>query len=89
MHSAIIVAEMPIDIDQHKWLAFLATIDQVQKNQTVSQLAANVWQVNFQSSPTSFARIVDGIRLHGLNGKILPFADEPRWIQVDSNPRTT
>jgi hypothetical protein len=87
MHSAIIAVEMP-DSEQ-QWLAFLNASGTVPPNAATRQLAANVWQIYFEDSPTTFARLIDAMRKFGVGGEILRLGAESQWLPVDSNPQPT
>jgi hypothetical protein len=84
MQKVIVVVEMPDD--QQPWLAFLAASGTVPGNEAIEKLAENVWQIDFQKSPTTFAKLVDAMKRFGLPGKILPLGAESQWLPVDSNP---
>jgi hypothetical protein len=78
MHSAIVAIEMPKE--DEKWLAFLNTTGDLTKRHSFQTLAANVWQIDFQSSPGDFAHLVAAAVRHGLAYKILPFDAAPQWL---------
>jgi hypothetical protein len=55
-------------------------------NEATEEIAENVWQIDFEKSPTTFASLVHAMKKLGIPGKILPFADGQKWLPVDSNP---
>src|SRR5271156_393177 len=99
MHSAIVIINMPEkhETEGHhpKWLAFLADIYRASEPMLVSledqegvlRLAENVWQVNFQSNPGAFARLVSGAMHHKLTYGILQLKDEPVWHPASFHPK--
>jgi hypothetical protein len=86
MHSAIIAVEIPDN--EQQWLAFLNASGTIPPNAHTQTFAANVWQVAFESSPTTFAQLVDAMRKFGIRGQILRLDAASQWLPVDSNPKT-
>ena len=84
MKIVIVAVEMPQN-DQ-AWSGFLAASGTVPRNEYTEEIAQNVWQIDFEKSPTTFARLVHAMKQFGLHGKILPFVDGQKWLPVDSNP---
>jgi hypothetical protein len=84
MKTVIVAVEMPQNDQQ--WMGFLAASGTIPRNEYTEEIAQNVWQIDFERSPTTFAHLVHAMKKSGLRGKILPFVDEQKWLPVDSNP---
>lgn len=84
MKNVIVAVQMP-DNDQ-QWKGFLAASGIEPANESTEAIAENVWQIDFEKSPATFARLVHAMKQFGLPGKILPFVDGQKWLQVDSDP---
>jgi hypothetical protein len=84
MKNVIVAVEMPDN--ELQWKNFLAASGIEPVNKSTAKIAENVWQIDFEKSPTTFARVVHAMKQFGLPGKILPFVDGQKWLPVDSNP---
>ena len=87
MKSVIVAAEIPAN--EQQWLNFLGASGTVPQNEAIERLADNVWQIDFQKSPTAFGRLLHAMRQFGIRGKMLPLDGESQWLPVDSSPTTT
>lgn len=81
MHSALIAVETE---KEQQFMVFMSVANKLKDTKGVARIADNVWQVNFQIAPAALAALVLAADRQGLAYKILPFADEPRWIQGNS-----
>lgn len=98
MHSAIVAVEMPprsydTTVPQ-AWPNFMGSVETsrgkhqpLDQQKGVSRLGENVWLVNLQDNPLTFARLVHFADQFGLACKILPFDAEPQCVRVDQNPK--
>jgi hypothetical protein len=80
----LVAVEMPQN--QQQWIAFLTVSGTEHGGEHIRKISENVWQVDFEKSPTSFGQILYAMKQFGLPGKILPFVDGQQWLPVDSNP---
>jgi hypothetical protein len=92
MHSAIVVVKLP-EHDQ-QWPLFMATVLKEtapphSELEGAQRLAENVWLVNFQTNPATFARLVDAAVRHRYSYGILPLDAEPQWLPGGFDPKTT
>jgi hypothetical protein len=84
MKNVIVAVEMPQNDQQ--WISFLTASGTEPRNEYTEAIAENVWQIDFEKSPTTFAKLVLAMKQFGLPGKILPFVDGQKWLPVDSIP---
>ena|SRR5712692_4442761 len=89
MHSAIIWVHPPDDFAGEKWQGLLQSTRPLKNSPAVSQLAENVWLVNFQEAPALFARLVAACDHHKFSYGILPLEHEPQWLPAGPGPKTT
>jgi hypothetical protein len=95
MHSMFFVAAAPIGGARYAsipqdWQAFVGYVaNKLQQLSGVERLGENVWLVNMRIDPLPLGLLVAGAHEHGIAFRLLPFADEPQWLPVDSGPTST
>jgi hypothetical protein len=86
MHSAIVVATIPSDqqAGSMRWQGFLATISPLEKMASISALAENVWEVDFQKSRTALPQQVLACVKYGIAYRILPLGAAAQSVPAGS-----
>jgi len=86
--NVIVMAKLPGEGHgaRQSWQALLATIEPITKDAAIRRLAENVWQVDFQQLPSSFARLIFSIAQHKLQYGILPLEHPPHWLPLGFDP---
>ncbi len=80
MHSALIHVALPPFGHEKIWLSFLSSIESIEKSESVSKLAENVYMIETKYDLISMAKIIYFCDSFGLNYEVLAFDSTPQWL---------
>jgi hypothetical protein len=83
MQSAILAidASFPDNYtEKQRWQNFSAVIAKATSNPAVREIAATVWQVDFQKSPGALAQLIVGCEQFGYGYGILQLDADVQWL---------
>ena len=84
MKSVIVVVEPPKN--EQQWKNFIGASGTQTASEHVQELSDNVWQIDFEKSPTSFGQLLHAMKQYGIPGRILPLAPRFNGFRSISNP---
>lgn len=84
MHTAIFYAVLPeTAANTSLGRDFSADAYALSRKISAPQLGSYVWQVGFQKQPGDLAQLIALCEQHAIPYRILPLAEEPKWVRWD------